>query len=64
MESTFEVDFDVSYEPAPMSTSVETLGIEWKPAENQDGGIRFMKGLLFGMLLSLPIWAVIIWIAT
>jgi hypothetical protein len=34
----------------------------WVRRDDHPDGVRFVRGLLFAVLLSLPFWAIILWI--
>jgi hypothetical protein len=32
------------------------------PPDDLQGGVRFARGLMVGLLISLPIWAALLWV--
>ena len=43
------------------SNVVDREGDSWEAHDDLGMGIRFMRGVVIGILLSSPIWALILW---
>jgi hypothetical protein len=63
MESTYHIQVDVLLDPAEVQVPADRPVPTGRGdiLDSLDDGSRFMRGLLFATLLSLPMWAVILY---
>jgi len=60
MELSYEFDVLLIIEREPDQKVAPSVGEEIHELDNPEEGIRFFRGIFFGTLFSIPIWAFIL----